>query len=489
VGIFYKPTEINPITTDSSISANILDLVFNTLVRFSGEKDVRPEIAERWEISADGLTWTFHLRNDVYFHDGTLLTADDVKFIFDKIIKRKNGGYVNSLKYVQAIRILDSNTIQFQLKKSDQLLWDALGVVSIGPRHLLEGRSDFREYNAHPIGSGPYTFVRQTESEIVLQANEHYFSGRPYLDSIEFKILQNQPACLNHLISGDVDMVFLLNPEDHGALSQIPYLTIYDNWYPLLYMLTLNLKDELFRSPSVRKAISLSVERPLIIQRILKGKGKIPEGTIMPERMTEATKGLVDNYQPALALKLLQADGWQIDPSDYILRKAGRKFEFTALTLEGHDSNTRTLQMMQEQLRQIGIQMDIKTLHFEEYVDLIFRQRKFQANLVYQIYRPFSDNDNSFWHSSQVEEGLNYSFYRNAVVDGYLDKMRFLWEPHQREDAYLGFQTAMHDDPPAIFLFWRRMPIAIRKRFRGVPETRMESLRDLVNVWVPKEEQ
>jgi peptide/nickel transport system substrate-binding protein len=489
LGIYHKPTEINPLTTDSSISANLLELVFNALVHFKEDGSIEPELAEKWEISQDHLVWTFYLKRNVSFHDGTPLDAHDIKFTYDTIMKMKRSGNSHAFIYINKIEVLDPYTLQINLSKPDNLLWDSLSQIFIAPRHLLERKTDFSEYNRHPIGTGPYRFVKQDDEEVVLEANEKYFGGRPYLDQIIVKVLPSQQASLSHLIAGKTDMAFLINPEDYGALSQISAIRIYNNWYPILQILTLNLKNELFSNPEIRMALNYAVNREVFIERILKGKGTVASGTIFPGSGNADLDMTPYPYRPDLALQLLQKKGWQDRNGDFILDKGGKKFEFTALVYKGEELYSKILQIIEEQLRLLGIKMKIELIPFDDYVDSVFRKRNFESNLIHLVFRPSYDNDFSFWHSSQIEDGLNFSHYSNPKADALLEEARLSLDPEKRRKALMEFQQLLHDDPPGIFLFWREMPIAIHKRFRGVPEKRMESLRDLVNVWVPRGEQ
>ena len=488
IGIFHKPTEINPLTTDSSISASLLDLIFSRLVYIRGDGEIRPELAKSWEISPDRLTWTFHLRDDVRFHDGTPLDADDLKFTFESM-KNIQRGLSHGLTYVKEVRVLDPHSIRIVLSRPDDLLSNAFASIMIAPRHLLEHETDFSEFNRHPIGSGPYRFVKQDEEEIILEANERYFEGKPHLDRIVIKILPSQEANLSHLIAGKIDMVFLLNPEDYGALSGISDIRIYHNWYPLVYLLTFNMKNQLFKDAEVRRALNLAVDKQQIINRVLNGKGTIAAGTFDTRDRDFNRKVSPFPYRPDLAHRILEEKGWRIDAVDQILKKGKKRFEFSALTMEGDDLNIKALWIIQEQLRKIGVKMNVQTVPFDEYVERVMRKKDFEGTFIYLILRPYYNSNFILWHSSQIEKGINFSSYSNPKVDSSLEKARLSPGLEDRRSAWLEFQQALHDDPPGIFLFWRDMPIAINKRFRGIPEHRMESLRDLVDVWVPKDEQ
>ncbi|HSA58654.1 MAG TPA: ABC transporter substrate-binding protein [bacterium] len=483
VGIFFAPSEINPITTDSTISANLLDLIFNTLVRINEDGAISPEIAETWDVSPDGLLWTFHLRREAVFHDGSPLTSEDVKFTLDTIQKTERSGYAYALKNVRQIEAVDPWTLRITFDKADSLLWDSLGVIGIAPKKLLQNDPDFSSFNKHPIGSGPYRFVSQDDKQIVLESNERYFGGRPYLNQIVVKVLASETASINNLIAGNIDMAFLLNPEDYGALSQIRSIRVYDNWYPLLYMVFLNHDNKLFTDPRVRQALNLAIDKQMLIERILKGKGEIAAGTADESHESHNPAVTPYPYKPQEALKLLSQAGWADHDDDFILDKGGRKFEFNAYAVKGEELTSKALRITQQQLGEIGVRMAIKELPFDEYVRVVVRERGFDANLAIMVVRSLYDSNFTYWHSSQIQAGLNFCSYRNAEVDRLLDEARFEVDPARRREAFQQFQKVIHDDPPGIFLFWRNMPVALQARFRDVPEKRMESLRDLVKVW------
>jgi peptide/nickel transport system substrate-binding protein len=487
IGIFYTPTEINPLTTDSSISANLLDLIFDTLVRESAEGQINPDLAERWEISTDEKTWTFYLRKGVKFHDGSPLTAEDVKFTFDTLRSSKRSGYSNSLINVKEVRANDPYTLQIILTKPDNDLWGGLSLYGIAPKALLEKDPRYEQFNRHPIGSGPYHFVKQEGNEIVLEENAEYFGGRPYLDQIVVKVLPSQTACLSNLIAGNIDFAFLLNPEDYGALSQIPSIKIYNNWAPMFYMIVFNMKDPLFSSAKIRQALNLTTNKALILDRVLEKKGQIAEGTSAPDFKADEN-GEGPGYDPKKAIDLLKEEGWKADSNDFVLSKNGKKLEFTLLTMKGDEITSKISRILQQEMFEIGVKIHVLIVPFDQYIDLVSRKRKFDMAFVNLVFTPQLDNDFSFWHSSQIQTGLNYASYHNPKADALLESARFGSNTDLRKKASADLQQVLREDPPAVFLFWRKMPLAVQARFQGVPYKRMESLRDLVQVWSLKEE-
>lgn len=482
IGDFIKPTEINPITTDSSISALLLELVFDNLVRLGSDRRVKPELAERWEESPDRLTITFFLREGVHFHDGTPLTAYDVKATYDAVSRSERFGNSNAFDSVKEIRVSNDHSLTLILSKTDSLLWEHLTHIGVAPRSLIEGYSEFSKFNSHPIGSGPYRFLRRDEKEIVLEANENYWAGRPYLDQVEVKILPSQKATLTHLIAGHVDLIFLLNPNDFGALEKIKSIKTYENWTSILYLLSLNLKKDLFRDQQVRQALNMAIDKSLLVDRVLEGKGTIAASSFDIDSPHLNPNIFPYDYQPQHSVELLKSQGWEDHDGDFVLDRSGQKFEFKVVVMEGDDVGAKTLTIMQEQLRKIGIRMSVDVLPFDKYAERVLHKRAVDGSFAFYVAPHLQDNNISLWHSSQIATGFNYASYSDPEVDRTLEEARRSFDEEKRNNAFFQFQQAIHDNPPGVFLFWRRMPIAVHERFHGFPEKRME-MRDLVKVW------
>jgi peptide/nickel transport system substrate-binding protein len=183
-----------------------------------------------------------------------------------------------------------------------------------------------------------------------------------------------------------------------------------------------------------------------------------------------------------LAVRLLAERGWKDADGDYILEKGNHRGEFSVIVMEGDNVGFRSLSILQEQLRQAGVKINITVAPFDVYAQRIFQKRDVDGSFIFFVASNLQDNNAGFWHSNQIAGGFNFTSYADPDVDRTLDAMRFALQPAERRQARLDFQKALHADPPGIFLFWRRMPIAVHKRFRGIPEKKME-MRDLINVW------
>ena len=489
IGHFIEPAFINPILTHSSISAMLKEIIFDGLIKLDEKMEPVPHLALSWENPPDGLVWVFHLRNDVKFHDGAQLTAEDVKFTFDKINDPSlNSPYISIFENFKSVRIKDTYTIEINLKTPLPSLPFYLD-VGILPKHLLMGKDLIRtEFNYNPIGTGPFRMGSWSKDGIVLEANEDYFKGRPRLNRVIVNFFKNQRTVWVELIKGGVDCVFLTNPKDYDVIAKIPNFKVYSFLDPYYYILAFNGDNILFRQKSVRQALNYAIDKNRIVTRVLRGNARVSSGTIFPLSWAFDSYSTPYPYEPKKALEILKKAGWEDTNGDHILDKNGKEFEFVLLILEEDDVFRESALLIQQQLLDIGIRTKIKPLPFSVIFKKFLTKKKFDAFLS-----PMASNDPdtnyAWWHSSQIDHGFNVFSYRNKKVDDLLDKGRITLDRKERKGIYYQFQREIYDDPPGVFLFWRDYLVGIHNRFRGIKVNPTRILSNINEWYVPKEEQ
>jgi peptide/nickel transport system substrate-binding protein len=491
IGDFIEPTLINPILTHSSISAALKRVVFDGLIKLDDKMEPNPHLALSWNNSPDGLTWIFRLRRDVRFHDGAELTAEDVKFTFDKINDPSiNSPYISVFKNLKAINTKDRYTVEIHLKNPLPSLPFYLD-VGILPRRLLLGKGkNLRKdaFNYHPIGTGPFKMERWSEDEIILKAHEDYFEGNPHLNQIVVKFFNDQRVVWAELIKGNVDCVFPTYSKNYDVIERIPDFKIYSFLNPYYYIVALNVENISFRQKKVRQAFNYAVDKKRILARVLGGKGRVSSGTIYPQSWAY-DKGIEPYpYDPKNALKLLEEAGWKDTNGNHILDKDGREFEFVLLVVEGDDVARGSALQIQQQLVDIGIRMKVTPLPFSMMYEKFLSTKKFDACLL-TILSDSPDRNYAWYHSSQIDHGFNVSSYKNQRIDDLLEQGRTTLDEEKKKKIYHRFQEEIHDDPPGVFLFWRDYLIGIHKRFRGVKVSPAGVLNHINEWYVPREEQ
>jgi len=489
IGDFIEPTFINPILTHSSISAMLKGIIFDGLIKLNEKMEPVPHLAFSWENSLDGLTWVFNLKRNVTFHDGAELTAEDVRFTFDKILEPSiNSPYITTFRSLKKVNVKDRYRVEIVLKNPSPSLpfYLDLGIL---PKHLLMGKDlQKTEFNYHPVGTGPFKMETWSKDEIILKANEDYFEGKPHLNQVVVKFFKDQRTVWAELMKGAVDYIFLTYPKNFDIIEKIPHFAVYSFLDPYYYILAFNDNNKYLNQREVRQALNYAADKEKIVKRVLRGKGQVSSGTIYPQSWAYNKTIQPYPYDPKKAAKLLLKTGWKDTNENQILDKNGEEFEFTLLIVEGDDVSKKCALQIQQQLLDIGIRMKVKPLPFSTMYERYLSTKKFDASLL-KILSDTPDRNYTWWHSSQINEGFNVFSYRNNKVDELLDKGRITLDKEERKKIYYQFQREIHDDPPGIFLFWRDYLIGIHKRFRGV-KVSPAGIFNHINEWyVPKEEQ
>ncbi|MCK5215005.1 MAG: hypothetical protein KAR05_06595, partial [Candidatus Omnitrophica bacterium] len=209
-GARQEPTIINPILTTHTVSLDLMNIIFNHLIRINSQGEIESCLAKSWEISTDGLMYTFYLKRGVKFHDGIECTSEDVQFTYRQLIDSQNNSpYRFHFELIQEIEVLNKYALRIILSKPFPPLLFKLAAREIVPKHILEGE-DLKKtsFNYHPIGTGPFKFKswdRET-NQIELVANPDYFEGRPYLDKIIVKIYPNSSQLWSAIMRQEIDL-------------------------------------------------------------------------------------------------------------------------------------------------------------------------------------------------------------------------------------------------------------------------------------------
>lgn len=489
IGDFQKPTIINPILTSGSISATLLDIIFDGLITIDEDGEIKPNLAESWKVSEDALEWIFHLRKGAKFHDGVELTAEDVKFTFEKFIEYKEKcAYSRSFRLMDWVATIDPYTIKIYLLKASPSFLSGLN-VGIIPKHLLEKEDlETTRFNYNPVGTGPFKLKSLSEKEIIMEVNKEYFRGKPYLDGIIVKILENQKIAWAKLMSGEIDFVYLLDPGKYNITKNVSSVKIYSFLNPYYYIVGFNHENELFKDKRIRQALNYAVNKEVIIDKVLKGQGRTCSGTVYPLSWAYNPGIKTFPYDPEKALELLKNAGWEDTDNDHILDKDGKKFSFSLYLNKGDDMLVQCALLIQQFFLDIGVKITVETIPVLNFIANL-NKKDFESGLMYIISGIDPDNNYIGWHSSQIKEGKNVFSYRNQQVDRLLDEGRANLDQKRRKEVYYQFQNEMFEDPPGIFLFWREALTGINRRFRGIKIDPMGLLRNVHKWWVPKEEQ
>lgn len=481
---------LNPVISNDSASGAINDFVFNGLVKY--DKDIRlvGDLAERWDISPDGKTITFHLRKDVKWHDGAPFTAEDCYFTYQKLTDPNvatpySSGYMDILK----AEAVDRFTFRVVYREPFSPALESWG-MGIIPKHLLAGKDlNTDPFNRAPVGTGPYRFKEWVSGQkIVLEANDDYFEGRPNIDQFIYRIIPDSSTMFQELLSGGVDLMGL-NPLQYRRKSETR--RIRENYRKFRYpsngftYLGFNLRHELFSERSVRQALSYAIDRQSIIDGVLLGIGRPCTGPFSHVSWAYNPGARSYEHDPELASRMLAEAGWKNRNKDGILVKNGRPFRFTILTNQGNNERIRSAEIIQQNLKAVGIAADIRVMEWQAFLEQVDK-RSFDAIILgWGMGRDPDIYD--IWHSSKTKKGeYNFIGYRNPEVDRLLVAGRRTFDIRQRKRIYFRIHEILAEDQPYAFLYVPDATPIVHKRFKGVREAPLGIMYNFREWYVPE---
>ncbi len=495
VGSIGDASTLIPILASDSASQDICSLLYNGLLKYDKDLNLVGDLAESWETSEDNLTITFRLRKGVRWHDGKPLTAEDVLFTYRKLIDPKvRTPYSSSFQMVREARILDKYTFQVTYREpfspglSSWTMW-------IIPKHILEKEDlNTTPYSRNPVGSGPYTFLSwKTGERIVLKANPDYFEHKPYISRYIYRIIPDQATMFMELKAGGIDEMGL-TPYQFKFQTRTPFFK--KNFYLFRYpafsytYLGYNLKNPLFKSARVRRALTLAIDRNAIIKGVLFGLGNVSTGPFVPSSWAYNPEVKPFPYDPDRARKILKEEGWEDRNGDGILDKEGKPFSFTIITNQGNIQRKKCAEIIQENLKKIGIKVNIRIVEWATFLSEFIDKRKFDAVILGWGGLAGDPDPYDIWHSSRTGEGeFNFVSYKNPEVDELLIKARRTFDIEKRKEYYHRIHYLIYQDQPYTFLYVPDALIALHRRFRGIELGKAGIGHNFIEWWVPSREQ
>lgn len=433
-------TRINP-AMDEHGEINLL--LFNGLTAHNGSNEVVPCLAKSWDFDPDTCTYTFHLAENVTWHDKEPFTAEDVKFTIEAIMNPDNGSE-NSPNYedVEEITAIDDHTVSFRLSAPNAAFLDYM-TMSILPRHLLLGedmqQSDFFR---KPVGTGPYMLESwETGQAITLVRNQNYFKGEPGIHKIIFKIVPDDNARAMQMESGELDLA-LLTPRDAQSFAGKEGYACYEMKTSDYRGILFNFQNDYWKTNrDIIPAVCCAIDRQAIIDAILLGQGIAAYGPLQRNIYNNEEVEHYD-YNPERAKALLEAAGCERDEEGFYERD-GERIGFIISVGAGDQVRMDIALAVSQQLSEVGIECGVE----------IPAQVDWKGQMAYLIGwgSPFDADDHTY-KVFGTGKGANYSGYSNALVDQCLITARQSDDPDRRREAYDQFQEELANDPPFAFI-------------------------------------
>lgn len=481
---------LNPVIANDNASGSINDLVFNGLVKY--DKDIRlvGDLAKRWEVSNDGKTITFYLRQEVKWHDGVEFTAEDCLFTYQKLIDPSVATpYSSSYMDVHKAEVVGKYIFRVTYKEPFSPALESWG-MGILPKHILIGKDiNTDAFNRNPVGTGPFKFKTWVAGQkIVLDANDTYFEGRPNIDQVIYRIIPDSTTMFQELLSGGVDMM-VLNPLQYLRKSETR--RIKENYLKFRYpanaytYMGYNLNNPLFSEIRVRQALSYAIDRQSIIDGILLGIGRICTGPYSDVSWAYNPYAKRYDYDPELARRILHDAGWKASETSGVLEKDGRPFRFTIMTNQGNNERIRTAEIIQQNFKKVGIEVNIRVMEWQAFLEQIDK-RSFDAIILgWGMGRDPDIYD--IWHSSKTKKSeYNFIGYHNTEVDRLLVEGRRTFNMEKRKKIYYRVHAILAEEQPYAFLYVPDATPIVHKRFKGVAIAPVGIMYDFIHWYVPE---
>ncbi len=493
-GTIGEASTLIPILATDASSHAVAGQVYNGLVKYDKNLNITSDLAQSYDISPDGLTITFHLRRGVKWHDGAPFTARDVLYTYRVTVDPKTPtAYAEDFKQVKNISAPDEYTIKVEYGIPFAPALASWG-MNILPAHLLEGQDITKSPLArNPVGTGPYRFKEWVAGQkIVLEANPDYFEGRPYIDRFIYRIIPDTSTMYMELKAGGIDLMGLTPVQYARQTSSRSFTSLFNKYrYPsssYLYM-GYNLRHPLFGDKRIRQAMTAAINKDELIQGVLFGMGQKAHGPIVPGRWAYNPTVKDIGYDPKHAAELLAEAGWKEKNSEGILVKDGKPFKFTILTNQGNQQRLMTAQIVQQRLRQVGIDVKIRIVEWAAFLKEFVNKGNFEVvMLAWSISQDPDMYD--IWHSSKTKPGeLNFIGYNNPEVDRLLVAGRNTFDIEKRKQAYFRIQEILAEEQPYTFLYVPDSLPVVSARIRGVEPAPAGIGYNQIKWYVPKNEQ
>jgi len=456
VGQIAEPKSLDPQAVTAVNDFRILVNVYDGLTRYKeGTLEVEPSLAESWNISEDGKTYTFKLRSGVTFHDGSPFNAEAVKFNFDRMLDEKHpyhdtGPFPLAFFFssVEKVTALDDLTVEFKLSEPYAPFLSNLAYPTgliVSPEAVKKYGKDF---GRHPSGTGAFKFAEwQANSRVVITRNEDYWDGAPPLEAIIYRPITDANTRIAEMLSGGLDVMVEVPPDSLKQFRDDPTFTVHEQIGPHLWFLILNTKEGPFADKKIRQAVNYAVNKKALVENVLQGTAEIAAGPTPPAFAWAYNEDVEPYpYDPERAKQLLSEAGYD-----------GK--ELTFYVTEGGSGMLDPVAMgtaIQADLKAVGIPAKIETYEWNTFLGKVNPGLDGKADMAEMAWMTNDPDTLPFLtlrtDASPDKGGFNSGYYSNEKVDELLSEARAANSQEKRAELYKEMQEIVHEDAPWLFV-------------------------------------
>ena len=446
-------TSLDPHQGKETPAVQVNTQIFDTLVTVDPEtNEVVPKIAESWE-QTDDQTYVFKIREGIKFHDGSDLTAEDVKFSLDRARNSAAVSYI--VNFIEEVTVDDDHTVTVKTTApyAPTLRNLAIPFAAIVPKAVVE--ADENAFIQNPVGSGPYKFVEWNHGDhVTLKAFDDYYAGKPETENLIMKVIPETSQRTIALETGEVDLAYDLAVNDIPKVNSDDKLTVYEIPSLTCWYVSMNMNKKPFDNPKVREAMSMAIDRQTIIDTINAGSGQTADAIIAPAVFGYYSTG-VKEYNPTKAKELLAEAGY---PNGFS----------TTLWVNDNQSRIEMCQAMQAMLLEVGVQCNLEVLEFGSFIS---RTTAGDHDLAYFGWTTSSgDADYSYYsleHSTQQGAAGNRSFLADPDVDKLIEEARSNTNEEERKELYKELAIKLDEINNNIPVYYSSINVGANKKVEG----------------------
>ena len=474
-GVVGANSKVNPLFVyQNEVDRDIAALVFSGLTRLSGDGTPEPALAESWDVSSDGRTYTFHLRPDVTWHTGIKFTADDVVYTYNMLGDPLLQGDPDLAQLWQSIDCTagDPLTVTCELPEpfAPFLSYASTGII---PRHILEAVTAPNmlddPFNLAPVGTGPYRLTRMDAVHALLVANEDYYLGAPAIEEIEIRFFPTVSAAAAGIVRAEIDGLLVdltIDPQDFLTLVDVEGVESHPFSRSAYTSLYLNNREVPLNDHFVREAIAHAVDVEAIIAELLGGRGLLADTPIAPGTWAHSDVNAPE-LELDLARNLLDAGAWELPPGETVRQRNNVELRFSLMT-DQDPLRGAIADAISEQLVEVGIDAVVVREASNSLVTDFLIPREYQAAVF--GWDPGADPDPyPAWHSSQaMGDGRNLAAYTSDEADAIMEAARQTTSIDARRDLYAQFQELFVQDVPSVPLYYPVYTYFVSSRVDGI---------------------
>jgi peptide/nickel transport system substrate-binding protein len=469
------PSTLNAVLQTGEPEQQVLQLVSRNLLDWNSRLQIVPGLAESYTVSPDGRAYSFVIRKEAVWQDGSPVTAGDAVFTFRKIVEKDTPSPVIKPLFSELVSVEATGERTFVMRfqgadanRVSAFVLPLLPEKRFARKHFLKAPD-----NRAPFSNGPYRFVSWKPQEAVeLARNDRYWGPRAHFDRVVFKILPDDATAWRALGEGGVDETQVTQALKEKGLADPAFAACCRlvEYYDLDFnYIALNNRSPLFSDARVRRALTMLLDRAAIVRSLYRGSARIISGPWAPDSPAYDASIEPLPYDPAAAQRLLEEAGWRDTNGDGWRDSKGRELAFDVLVSSGSLIGQQTCEVFAAAAKKAGVQVRVRALEWSAYVERLDAGDFEAASGAWSATADPNPDPFPLWHSTQVPpSGANSCFFADPEADGLMVAARGTQDAKKRVALYHRLHRIFRDQAPAIWIVNASKKYAFRREVRGL---------------------